>query len=104
MRSLMSSRCQSQPLKVLKLNYSDINGGAARAAYRIHHAIRDSGNDSQMLVNMAASGDWTVQGPTSKWAQALGRIRPQLATPLRQLLDTNNPIIHSPAVLAITMA
>ena len=86
-------------MKVLKLNYSDINGGAARAAYRIHHAIRDSGIDSKMLVNVAASGDWTVQGPTSKWAKTLGRIRPQLVTPLRQLLDTNNPIIHSPAVL-----
>ena len=42
-----------------------------RAAYRIHHAIRDSGIDSKMLVNVAASGDWTVQGPTSKWAKTL---------------------------------
>ena len=86
-------------MKVLQLNYSDINGGAARAAYRIHHAIRDSGIDSQMLVNVAASGDWTVQGPTSKWAKAIGRIRPQLATPLRKLLRTGNPILHSPAAL-----
>jgi glycosyltransferase involved in cell wall biosynthesis len=86
-------------MKVLQLNYSDINGGAARAAYRIHHALRISGIDSQMLVNVAASGDWTVQGPTSNWAKAMGRIRPQLATPWRQLLRTGNPIIHSPAVV-----
>ena len=86
-------------MKVLQLNYSDINGGAARAAYRIHHALRNAGIDSQMLVNVAASGDWTVQGPTSKWAKAIGRIRPRLATPLRQLLLTGNPIIHSPAVV-----
>ena len=52
-----------------------------------------------MLVNVAASGDWTVQGPTSKRAKALSRIRPQLATPLRKLLRTGNPIIHSPAVV-----
>ncbi len=91
--------CIASPLKILQLNHSDINGGAARAAYRIHHALRSSGIDSQMLVNVAASGDWTVQGPTTKWAKAIGRIRSQLAKPLRQLLRTGNPIIHSPAVL-----
>ena len=62
-------------LKVLKLNYSDNNGGAA-AHYRIHHAIRDSGIDSKMLVNVAAPGDWTVQGPTSKWARPLVALGP----------------------------
>ena len=86
-------------LKVLHLNYSDINGGAARAAYRIHHALRSTGIDSQMLVNVAASGDWTVQGPTNKWGKAIGRIRPQLATPWRHFLQTGNPIVHSPAVV-----
>ena len=86
-------------MKVLQLNYSDINGGAARAAYRIHNSLRDCGIDSQMLVNVAAAGDWTVQGPNSKLAKAITSIRPQLATPLRQLLRTGNPIIHSPAVL-----
>ena len=86
-------------MKVLQLNYSDINGGAARAAYRIRHALRSSGIVSQMLVNLAAAGDWTVHGPASKWAKAMGRIRPQLATPVRQLLRTGNPIIHSPAVV-----
>lgn len=86
-------------MKVLQLNHSDINGGAARAAYRIHHSLRYSGIDSQMLVNVASSGDWTVQGPTTKWAKAIGLIRSQLATPLRKLLRTDNPIIHSPALL-----
>jgi glycosyltransferase involved in cell wall biosynthesis len=84
---------------VLSLSHSDILGGAARAAYRIHHALRSFSIDSQMLVNVAASGDWTVQGPTSKWGKAIGRIRPQLVTPLTQLLRTGNPIIHSPAVV-----
>jgi glycosyltransferase involved in cell wall biosynthesis len=86
-------------LKVLQLNHSDISGGAARAAYRIHHALRNYGIVSRMLVNVAISGDWTVQGPTSKWGKAFSRIRPQLATPLRQLLRTVNPVIHSPAVV-----
>jgi glycosyltransferase involved in cell wall biosynthesis len=86
-------------LKIIQLNYSDINGGAARAAYRIHHALRVAGVDSTMAVNVASAGDWTVQGPSSKWAKVIGRIRPQLITPLRKLLRTGNPIIHSPAVV-----
>jgi glycosyltransferase involved in cell wall biosynthesis len=86
-------------MKPFCVNCSDINGGAARAAHRIHHALREFGVDSWMLVNVAASGDWSVQGPASKWAKASARIRPQLATPLRKLLRTGNPIIHSPGLV-----
>lgn len=91
--------CDSSPLKVLHLNHSDIIGGAARAAYRIHHALRNSGIDSQMLVNLATSGDKTVHGPNRKLAKAIARIRPHLVTPLCQMLRTSNPINHSPALL-----
>ncbi len=86
-------------MKVLQLNHSDINGGAARAAYRIHHTLRDSGIDSQMLCNVAASGDWTVHGPTTKWSRAIARLRPQLVNPVCNLMRTGNPIIHSPSLL-----
>lgn len=87
-------------MRTLCINHSDINGGAARAAYRIHHALRDSGIDSQMLVNVAASGDWTVQGPSSKFSKAIGRARPHLSSPFRKLLRTGNPITHSPAIVS----
>ena len=56
-------------MKVSLLSQCDVSGGAARAAYRLHHALRNSGIDSQMLVNVAASGDWTVQGPTFRWGK-----------------------------------
>jgi glycosyltransferase involved in cell wall biosynthesis len=55
-----------------------------------------------MCVNVRASGDWSVKGPTSKLAMAMGRIRPQLVVPLRALLRTGNPIIHSPAIIPST--
>ncbi len=86
-------------MKVLQLNYSDINGGAARAAYRIHHALRASGVDSTFVANVATAGDWTVQGPTSKVAEAWTRVRPQLGVLPTKLLRTRNPIIHSPSIL-----
>lgn len=86
-------------MKILHLNHSDINGGAARAAYRIHHALRDADIDSTMLVNTAAAGDWTVQGPPSKLDKLVAMVRPRLVSPLTKTLVTKNPILHSPAVL-----
>ena len=85
-------------MKVSHLSYGDIYGGAARAAYRLHLALRSAGMLSQMYVNRASSGDWTVHGPTSQFGQAISLIRPQLAKPFRNLLHTCNPVVHSPAL------
>jgi glycosyltransferase involved in cell wall biosynthesis len=87
-------------MKVFQLNFSDINGGAARAAYRIHHAVRAAGVDSTMLVNVAQSGDWTVAGPRNRRDSLMARVRPLAATVPRALLRTENPIIHSPAFVS----
>ncbi|RDD29681.1 glycosyl transferase [Prosthecochloris sp. ZM] len=86
-------------MKVIHLNHSDINGGAARAAYRIHHALRQSGVDSRMWVNSATSGEWTVQGPEGKAEKLLKKFRPTIGGLPCRLLQTGNPIIHSPALL-----
>ena len=86
-------------MKVIHLNHSDVNGGAARAAYRIHHSLLTAGVDSRMWVNKAASGDWTVEGPDSKLDKAIAAIRAHITMPLTKALKTDNPILHSPAVL-----
>ncbi len=44
-------------MKVLLLNESDINGGAARATYRLHQGLRLAGADAQMLVRARFSQD-----------------------------------------------
>ena len=85
-------------MKILHINHSDINGGAARAAYRIHHALRDADVDSTMWVNQASAGDWTVEGPTRKLGKIIGRARPQIAGLLTKTLRSENPIIHSPGI------
>ncbi|MDG2271682.1 MAG: glycosyltransferase [Halioglobus sp.] len=87
-------------MKVIHLNYSDVDGGAARAAYRIHHAVNDSGVDSVMWVNVAMAADATVKGPTSKHVKATGRVRSKVAGLSRKALRTENPILHSPAILS----
>jgi len=86
-------------LKVIHLSQSDTTGGAARAAYRIHYGLRYSGIDSSMWVNKASAGDWTVQGPSSKFNKVSAAVRPHLLSPLVKTLKTANPILHSPAVL-----
>jgi glycosyltransferase involved in cell wall biosynthesis len=86
-------------LKVSLINHSDIAGGAARAAYRIHHALRKQSVASTMFVNSATADDWTVKGPETKVAKALVKIRGPLAGILTKTLKTGNPIIHSPAVI-----
>jgi glycosyltransferase involved in cell wall biosynthesis len=86
-------------LKVIQLNHSDINGGAARAAYRIHHALlASSGIDSVMYVNSAIAGDWTVSGLNSKMEKAFAKVRPTLGGLANLTMKTGNPIIHSPAL------
>ena len=85
-------------MKVLHLNYFDIKGGAARAAYRIHHALSDVGVDSTMWVNVAEAGDWTVEGPTSKWSKGVTWLRLQIGDLLGKALQTENSVIHSPAI------
>jgi glycosyltransferase involved in cell wall biosynthesis len=47
-------------MRVLHLSTSDIGGGAARAAYRLHTGLSRLGVDSKMLVLKRQSGDATV--------------------------------------------
>jgi len=47
-------------MKILIVNTHDIQGGAARAAYRLHKALLDNSVDSQMLVQNKRGDDYTV--------------------------------------------
>lgn len=63
-------------MKVLIVSASDINGGAARAAYRLHVALLSRGLKSQMLVQAKYSDDHSVIGPETKVKKAVGMARP----------------------------
>lgn len=62
-------------MKVLMMNTSDINGGAARAAYRLHTGLSNIGVQSQMLVQQKFSDDPCVYSPKSRIAQGIARAR-----------------------------
>lgn len=86
-------------MKVSIINHSDICGGAARAAYRIHCALRAAGVDSRMLVNKAVSGDWTVEGPAENIKKLVVLCRYWLGRKLVSGLGENAYDYHSSSLL-----
>lgn len=63
-------------MKILIVNTFDIDGGAARAAYRLHKSLLDSGIDSQMLVQGKSSDDFTVLTEITKLNKYINKLRP----------------------------
>lgn len=61
-------------MKILIVNTSDIEGGAARAAYRLHKALLTQDVDSQMLVQSKSSDDFTVLAETSKLRKGFNKL------------------------------
>lgn len=62
-------------MNVLIVNTTDIQGGAARAAYRLHRALLNEGIDSQMLVNDKSGDDYTVLAPDNLGMKAWVKVR-----------------------------
>ena len=60
-------------MKIAILSNSDIEGGAARAAYRLHKGLKSIGIDSQMLVQEKLSNDATVLAPKTRLEQGIAR-------------------------------
>jgi glycosyltransferase involved in cell wall biosynthesis len=83
-------------MKVALVCYSDSIGGAARAAYRIHHALRSYGINSQMDVGTASAGDWTVSSLEGHWRNRLSKMRHPFVRLLTNVLQTQSAPLHSP--------
>jgi glycosyltransferase involved in cell wall biosynthesis len=87
-------------LNILHVNASDINGGAARAAYRIHQSLVAHGEayglQSQMRVIRQFSDDPSViGGPPSGQSSIWRRLQPFLAEKAQLGFRTLNPVLHS---------
>ncbi|MEH2123567.1 glycosyltransferase family 4 protein [Nostoc sp.] len=62
-------------MKILHISTHDINGGAARAAYRLHTGLQDIGLQSQMLVQEKYSNDKTVIAPKIRLFQGVAKAK-----------------------------
>jgi len=92
-------------MKVLILNTSDMAGGAAKAAYRLHRALIARGVTSRMVVQSKSSGDDTVIGPSGALHAMWSRLRPTLdllpvrAYRRRSRVPFNVGLLPSPALM-----
>jgi len=86
-------------VKILIVNTSDIGGGAARAAYRLHQALLGQKISSQMLVQHKGSDDFTVIAPTSKIKRGINLLRFTLDVIPVSFYKNRTKILFSPAWL-----
>jgi glycosyltransferase involved in cell wall biosynthesis len=93
-------------MKILIVNTSDINGGAARAAYRLHSALLDNDIDSQMLVQAKSSDDFTViLASDSKIQKGLAKLRPTLdALPVKYYKNRTKTLFSSAYLPSLGLA
>ncbi len=71
-------------MKILIVNTSDLDGGAAKAAYRLHEALINDGIDSQMLVQTKRSDNYTILSENQRIKKIFNKMRPLIdALPLR---------------------
>lgn len=86
-------------MNILLVNTSDIQGGAARATYRLHQALLAEGVNSKMLVQIKSSDDYTVLGPDSKLQKGFSKLRPALDNLPRLLYKNRSQTYFSSACL-----
>lgn len=86
-------------MRIVHASYSDSRGGAARAAYRVHSALRAAGVDSLLVVDHQVTKDSTVHGPTQ-----LGRARSRAVTLMNRTITkvqrAADPVLRSPALFS----
>ena len=82
-------------MRPLLLSYADTEGGAARAAYRLHRSLLDQGVDSHMKVRNARSGEWRVEGSTGMLAKLCNTLRAPIGNWLARCQSTTNHNLRS---------
>lgn len=88
---------KSDEMKVLIVNTSDIEGGAARAAFRLYRSLRVIGVDASMFVQKKTGRDLHVYGGRTKLEKGFAQIRPALdALPLC-VYKNRRPVYFSPS-------
>ncbi len=65
-------------MNVLIINSADLEGGAARAAFRLHQGLRRIGVGSQLMVQSKTSDDRWVQGPVGTFDKVMSKVRPSI--------------------------
>lgn len=91
-------------MKIVHLSQSDIEGGAARAAYKLHKALCEAGIDSHMLVQSKASGTYSITTPyNTHLKKIIAKIRPLIDRALLALFyRKRSKTLFSPSILGFS--
>lgn len=65
-------------MKTLLINTSDLEGGAARSAYRLLRGLKEQNLNTLMLVQNKIGDDWSVIGPKNNFEKGKGIFRPHI--------------------------
>ena len=83
-------------LKVLIVNTTDISGGAARAAIRLHSALLNEGVQSEMLVQSKLSDNDSVYTRDGILNKVFSKLRPTLdSLPLYKYRDKRKSLFST---------
>ncbi|NIA75116.1 glycosyltransferase [Providencia rettgeri] len=82
-------------MRVIHISQSDILGGAARAAYRLHQAQINFGIQSSMIVRNKRSDVSSIYGPQSSIEKFKNLLRPSLGQLIGKLQKSQNVSLHS---------
>ena len=89
-------------MKILIVNISDTQGGAARAAYRLHNSLLAENVNSEMLVAHKSSDNFTVKSiNNSKKQKGLNLLRPTLDNFSVTFYKHKTQTLFSPAVVGL---
>jgi hypothetical protein len=85
-------------MRIVHVNQSDLDGGAARAAYRIHRSLVGAGVDSRMRVIHKIGDDAGVRGGDPAGIGPISRrLRSRLPGLAMRGFTTANRTLHSAA-------
>ncbi len=82
-------------MNIIHINFADLSGGAARAAYRLHHSLLQLNINSQMRVWSKTSGEPMIHGNSSKAGRMLTEIRSGLGMMANATMKVSSPARHS---------
>lgn len=87
-------------MRIVHVNQSDTIGGAAKAAARIHHALRDEGAESRLLVDNCSHTDPSIVLGAGRFDRLTAPLRARLTSRLTARLHTGNSVAHEPALFS----
>lgn len=82
-------------MKTLLISHSDVSGGAARAAYRLHCALNNASHTSRILVQKKISDDLSVLSPESYLGKFKSLAQIFWGEQFVRLQRTGNPVQHT---------